>query len=157
MNLLILLGLLYFCYISPSLSKSVRIPAPPVPPDCDPSVSTKYRCIADSCTCGWCLSEDKHQTRKSHEPMGNCFLYSNRPAYIERKCGSVNSTVHTHVNSKTCHVKNIFIVSMFGIWFSAIFIVCIIGCIIGCTHICFSCSCGIRIHEVSMTNVYDNL
>ena len=136
MNVLIIwLGLLYFCFISPSLSKSVRIPAPPVPPDCDPSVSTKYRCIADSCTCGWCLSEDKHQTRKSHEPMGNCFLYSNHPAYIERKCGSVNSTVHTHINSKMCHTRSIIILTLLGVWFAAIAIACIVGFI----RICCFC------------------
>ena len=152
-----MLGLLYFCYITTSFSKSTRIPAPPLPPKCNPPISTKYRCIVNSCTCGWCLLEDNRQTKKGHHPMGKCFVHSNHPEYIERKCGSVNSTVHTHVNSKTCHNENIFIISFFGVWFTAIFIVCIVGCIIGCTNICFSCSRELRRCDVPVSTVFNEL
>ncbi len=157
MNLLILLGLLYFCCISPSFSESVRIPHPPLPPECDPPFSTKYECIDNSCTCGWCLSKDNHQTKKGHGPIGNCFIYLNHPEYVEKKCGSINSTVHTHVNSKPCNVKNIFIVSMFGVWCIAAFILCIIFCIVGSTRVCLSCMHEQHRRDVPISTVFDEL
>ncbi len=124
---LIWLGFLFFCTISPSLGESVRYPPPPLPA-CDPLVPTKHSCISQSCTCGWCLPEDGRQIKKDHDPMGNCFAYGNRPAYIEKMCGSVNSTVYTNVDSKFCHITNIITIALVGIWFTAIFIVCMVGC-----------------------------
>ncbi len=124
---LIWLGLLFFCYVSLSSSESVKYPPPP-PPICEPSIPTKHNCIGQSCTCGWCLPEDGHQTEKDHDPTGNCFVHSDHPEYIKKMCGSVNSTVYTNLNSKFCHVTNIITISLIGIYFSVIIIVCMISC-----------------------------
>ncbi len=138
-TLIIWLGLLCFCYISPSFSKSVRYPQPPQPPPCDLQHSTKDVCISGSCTCGWCIPEDKHQIKKGYSPTGNCFVYVNNPEYIKKKCGSVNSVVHTHVNSKMCHREHIFMIVLFGIGFFIILIGCIIGCLLAVIIAIYGC------------------
>ncbi len=158
MNVLIIwLGFLYFCYISSSFSKSVRYPLPPPPPKCEPSVSTKHKCIDTDCACGWCFLEDKGQSKKNHDPIGNCFVYSDHPEYIEKKCGSVNSTVHTHTHSKMCHVGTVIFYTLLGIWFAIIVIVCIVGCIIGFIDICLSGNRKFRRNDVPMSTMFDEL
>ncbi len=109
-----------------TFSESIRIPPPYTPPKCNPSLSTKYKCIDNSCDCGWCLQES---TKKHHDLIGHCFVYSNN---IEKKCGS--AAIHTHANSKMCHAKNIMIISLFSIWFAAFIITCIVICIICCVR-----------------------
>ena len=155
---MIWLGLLYFCYISPCLSESIRIPPPPSPPPCTPLVPTKHNCINYSCTCGWCPPNSESQNKKDHDPTGNCFIYSNHPAYIEKNCGSVNSTVHTHVNSKYCRVTDIIMMTLFGIWFAVIVITCIIGCsLMGLFAICmcYRESRGLNPHDITLSNLWE--
>lgn len=171
MRLLILLGLFsVFCFNlgtvrsvsqeSPNLAgseESTRIP-PPQPPICSPLNPTKSSCIYQSCVCGWCLPEGS-QTR-DHDPPGHCFIYGNYPPYIEKECGSVNATVHTHVNSKYCHVMDDIYFSILGIVALVIIIVSIGGCLC-CLLLCIASCCrecdGKNGHDVTMDDVWDLL